>query len=122
MVRRSVLRHEIAPRWQCFGRRKAGGGFGGVREPEESDAVAIADVEEEVLAASAGQVERLHQRHAARVAVEFDRLRHILAHECEVVDTAHFDFAIFCSRSEEHKSELQSLIRSTYAVFFLKQK
>src|SRR3546814_3004187 len=30
--------------------------------------------------------------------------------------------AMSCSRSEEHTSELQSLMRSSYAVFCLKQK
>src|SRR3546814_1570936 len=31
-------------------------------------------------------------------------------------------FAFFASRSEEHTSELQSLMRSSYAVFCLKKK
>src|SRR3546814_3224911 len=71
--------------------------LGRIGKPEKGKAVAIADVEEEMLAAPAGQVDRLGQRHAELVAVEFDRLRHILAHEREVVDPAKLEFAIRCS-------------------------
>src|SRR3546814_4559862 len=55
----------------------------------------------------------------------------IRAHEemAEIVDTMlghrhlrHLDTDISCLRSEEHTSELQSLMRISYAVFCLKKK
>src|SRR3546814_7787717 len=102
MVHRPVRRHETTLRRQRGGGRDAGNGFGRVGEPEKGETVAIADVEEEMLATPAGQVDRLGKWHAELVAIEFDRLRHI--------------------RSEEHTSELQSLMRISYAVFCLKKK
>ena len=68
------------------GRRHARGGLRGVREPEEGQRVAVAAVEEEVLPAAGGQVDRLDQRHAEDVRVEVDRPRHVPAHEGQVVD------------------------------------
>src|SRR3546814_4470851 len=104
MVHRPVRRHETTLRRQRGGGRDAGNGFGRVGEPEKGETVAIADVEEEMLATPAGQVDRLGKWHAELVAIEFDRLRPILAHEREVVEPAKF-------RSEEHTSELQALMR-----------
>src|SRR5690606_39587104 len=97
MVHRPVRRREAAARRQRGGRRNARYRFGGIGEPEEGEAVAVADVEEEMLAAPAGKVDRLGERHAELVAVEFDRSRHILAHEREVIDPAEFELAIRCS-------------------------
>ncbi len=90
VVHRSVRACDRSACRQVGRRRDARRCLGRVREPEEGQAVAIADVEEEMLALAAGQVERLDQRHAQDVAVEFDRPRHVTAHEGEVVDA--FDF------------------------------
>src|SRR3546814_1182457 len=67
-----------------------------------------------------GDVERLRQRNAVRRHVgqqigRFDFLaRHDLGHQSGEIRHA--------VRSEEHTSELQSLMRSSYAVFCVKQK
>src|SRR5262249_57425866 len=64
------------------------------REPEEGQRIAVADVEEEVLAVAAGQVDRLDQWHAQDVAVELHRLGHVLAHQRQVVDAADVELAV----------------------------
>src|SRR3546814_2768576 len=48
----------------------------------------------------------------------------INAFESLLLHFAHhgWDIAVSCSRSEEHTSELQSLMRTPYAVFCLKKK
>src|SRR3546814_8409065 len=48
----------------------------------------------------------------------------VLAAEQRLVDAAgrHDGYAVEASRSEEHTSELQSLMRISYAVFCLKKK
>nr|WP_260582951.1 hypothetical protein [Sphingopyxis sp. PET50] len=89
-----MRRHEIAARRQRRGRRDAGRRLGRFGEPEKGEAVAIAQVEEEMLPAPARQVDRLDQRHAQYVAIEFDRLRHILAHQRQMVDAAEFELAV----------------------------
>src|SRR3546814_1067914 len=55
------------------------------------------------------------------------RKTHILTLSCEdrpglVADVAGFLASNGCNRSEEHTSELQSLMRISYAVFCLKKK
>src|SRR3546814_10001941 len=40
----------------------------------------------------------------------------------ELHDTGLIDTSVYQDRSEEHTSELQSLMRISYAVFFLKKK
>src|SRR3546814_7374787 len=40
----------------------------------------------------------------------------------KVLETNHFDIYHYLDRSEEHTSELQSLMRISYAVFCLKKK
>ena len=69
--------------------------LGRVREPEERDAVdAVAHVEEEVLAAAAGQLERLHELHAEHVLVPGDGLGHVAADEREVVEAAQLELGV----------------------------
>src|SRR3546814_6038863 len=55
-------------------------------------------------------------RQTKRVAPESDRLHHV-ATEAELQDRAFVG-----GRSEEHRSELQSLMRISYAVFCLTKK
>src|SRR3546814_6734092 len=57
---------------------------------------------------------------AGRCAVGTDRGRGVLHHLIPVT-SKHIWYTI-CSRSEEHTSELQSLMRISYAVFCLKKK
>src|SRR3546814_5431298 len=82
---------------------------------------------------SCGRSERLEERHQ-RVLVGFGKLgavsgafvaclgvaRHggVVAEELDALARGHVGY----ERSEEHTSELQSLMRISYAVFFLKQK
>jgi hypothetical protein len=63
-----------------------------LRELEERNAVAAADVEEIVLAASAWKIDRLHERHAEHTLVERDRAIHVGAYEREMIDTASLEF------------------------------
>ena len=72
----------------------AGRRLGRVREPEERQRVAVAHVEEEVLAHAVRQVERLDQRHAEHVRVEVDGLRHVLADQRQVIDAADRELAV----------------------------
>jgi hypothetical protein len=72
----------------------AGRGFGRIREPEEGQAIAIADIEEEVLAPAHQQVDGLGKRHPQHVAVEFHCSRHVLAHQGKVVDAHEIEFRI----------------------------
>ncbi len=67
---------------------------GAVGEPEERHAVAIACVEEEVLAHATGQVERLDQRHAKDIGIEVDGLLHVRADQRHVVDAAELELGI----------------------------
>src|SRR5262249_60088470 len=46
-----------------------------IRKPEESERVAIAEVEEEVLTHAARQLDRLDQRHSEDALIEIDRAR-----------------------------------------------
>src|SRR3546814_5204435 len=64
-------------------------------------------------ALGAGQADVLQDHHGARAARERDAMR-------EVIHLAGSICARY--RSEEHTSELQSLMRISYAVFCLKKK
>src|SRR3546814_5236092 len=57
--------------------------------------------------------------HAEGVAIEGDRLVQVRDGDADVVDA---DEQVLGDRSEEHTSELQSLMRISYAVFCLKKK
>ena len=62
-----------------------GRGGGRLRVPEEGEAAAVADVEEEVLAHPLRQIDGEHQRQAEEPAVEVDGPLHVGADEREVV-------------------------------------
>ncbi|BDB40106.1 hypothetical protein IWGMT90018_05520 [Mycobacterium kiyosense] len=70
------------------------GPVGGLGEPEECDAVAVAGVEEEVLTRTPGQIERLDQRHTQDVAVEVHGARHVRTHQGDVVDAAELELGV----------------------------
>ena len=74
-------------------RADAGHTVGRVGEPEESEAVATAAVEEEVLSHVGRQLDRLDQRHAEDVRIEVDGAFHVAAHECEMVDAPQLESA-----------------------------
>ena len=74
--------------------RDARHGVGRVREPEERERVAAAHVEEEVLARTARQVDRLDQPHAEHAGVELDGALHVRADERQVVDAAEAEFLV----------------------------
>src|SRR3546814_18609486 len=73
MVHRPVRRHETTLRRQRGGGRDAGDGFGRHGEPEKGETVAIADVEEEMLATPAGPVARRGTWQAEIISIEFER-------------------------------------------------
>ncbi len=64
VIHRAVRGHHRTLGRQIGRARDAGRGFWSVGEPEEGERIAIADVEKEVLAEPAGQIDRLDQRHA----------------------------------------------------------
>ena len=69
--------------------------LGRAREPEEGDAVdTVAHVEEEVLPASARQLERLHELHAQHLVVPSDGLGHVAAHEGKVVEAPNLELGV----------------------------
>src|SRR3546814_6453381 len=51
-----------------------------------------------------------------------EQLKHSLAQPILPISSAHNAYSRLVSRSEEHTSELQSLMRISYAVFCLKKK
>src|SRR3546814_2523390 len=81
-----------------------------------------------------GAVQREHQPEAAEAEVVGRRLRQVGPGEVEEIaavghrrhlvalDHVHRDAVAEVGRSEEHTSELQSLMRISYAVFCLKTK
>src|SRR3546814_10234285 len=62
---------------------------------------------------------RSHLAHVPRRAAHITLAR--IQKQCRVIDTI-LDILIRAPRSEEHTSELQSLMRISYAVFCLKKK
>src|SRR3546814_4383531 len=74
MVHRPVGGDEAALRRQRRGGRDARHRLGRIGKPEKGKAVAIADVEEEMLAAPAGQVDRLGQRRSEEPTSELQSL------------------------------------------------
>src|SRR3546814_9544396 len=62
---------------------------------------------------------RLHRHRPCRVAAARARPAHVLAFDLAAADELRGEFR---GRSEEHTYELQSLMRSSYAVFCLKKK
>src|SRR3546814_4549531 len=104
------LRH---PEWACVG------------------AIAAADTGIGVVADDAGDRvlgHRLHRAH--RNATRVDTMQAVPLHEREAIDLAVLAAGVAITvdldhiqrRSEEHMSELQSLMRNSYAVFCLKKK
>src|SRR3546814_3876828 len=51
-----------------------------------------------------------------------EKVRHLRAHAAETRSRPHYDCVVLFQRSEEHTSELQSLMRISYAVFCLKKQ
>src|SRR3546814_19016930 len=64
----------------------------------------------------------LFRSHAQRVAHQIACGDRALAFEIRRARFKPHDMAVFEARSEEHTSELQSLMRISYAVFCLKKK
>src|SRR3546814_9978855 len=67
-------------------------------------------------------LEHIGERAAGRREGHVDDQRVVLVVPCQVVDEAEVDHVDPQFRSEEHTSELQSLMRISYAVFCLKKK
>src|SRR3546814_1521565 len=65
---------------------------------------------------------RQHLRHTARLGSQQMTIRRTLGLMLERGETGAFDEVHHRNRSEEHTSELQSLMRISYAVFCLKKK
>src|SRR3546814_4406777 len=87
------------------------------------------DGDERVLGAEFGEhfVERRaidvrHHRDVIAIAVTTERVDEQVGAERRAADTDMQQMADFAERSEEHTSELQSLMRISYAVFCLKKK
>src|SRR3546814_9490981 len=61
--------------------------------------------------------------HENSLAKAIGRLRKALGADGEALETVHgYGYRLAAERSEEHTSELQSLMRISYAVFCLKKK
>src|SRR3546814_5676574 len=60
--------------------------------------------------------------HNEAAIVDVEPIRHLVRPEQEVMDRAVVRLLPIGARSEEHTSELQSLMRISYAVFCLKKK
>src|SRR3546814_2134149 len=74
-------------------------------------------------AAIGGDVAGVEDQHAAGAdPLPHRRLERAVALVGELALAASFDLAVHGLRSEEHTSELQSLMRISYAVFCLKKK
>src|SRR3546814_7679564 len=69
-------------------------------------------------------VQRLHDpdRHRDAAAADAAPLRKCARHRALAEGPAASIMGVLCRRSEEHTSELQSLMRISYAVFCLKTK
>src|SRR3546814_5067660 len=111
------------------GRLAAGGAVlrmhgGGACQPDAARLVPVQRVADgaQILADEPGQLRQAHLRHARagrawQVVDEGDPCR------CDrLVDAVELCARDRLARSEEHTSELQSLMRSSYAVFCLKKK
>src|SRR3546814_2910629 len=96
------------------------------RRDRGARSLAVGDVERDRLGASTGGGDVLHDRFCARaVTVGVDEHvqavgRQLAADRAAEVAAAAGDQG--AARSEEHTSELQSLMRISYAVFCLKKK
>src|SRR3546814_8249361 len=72
----------------------------------------------------------VNQQHAQFIARRFDHhyphykgaFARVITHSVNYAQSLIDDFSIVANRSEEHTSELQSLMRISYAVFCLKKK
>src|SRR3546814_7318745 len=102
-----------------------------MRISDWSSDVCSSDLPHALLEGGAAQVERQIETEGRRLD-EADDLRHPLLELglaadklClgeAVLERAHQRFRLVAQRSEEHTSELQSLMRISYAVFCLKKK
>src|SRR3546814_9408738 len=66
----------------------------------------------------------IHHVHHLASRIPYDRLPGVLRDHPELAGTSRLTFlqSLGCIRSEEHTSELQSLMRISYAAFCLKKK
>src|SRR3546814_7245240 len=92
----------------------------GASREHSPQALALARAHPGELFATAG----VHPHHASEYTAECDaEMRELHAHpEVVAVGECGLDYFRDFSRSEEHTSELQSLMRISYAVFCLKKK
>lgn len=110
VVHRAMRGDDLAVSRPVSGGRDTRRRLGCVREPEEGERVAVAHIEEEVLAHAAGELDRLHQRHPEDVAVELHRALHVAADERQMVDPAELELVV-AAGSElwlRHRGPLQS--------------
>jgi len=106
----------MSPRPGSAGRcRDAWHPGGRVREPEERQQVAAADVEEEVLAHAVRQLQRLDERKPEDVPVELDGLGHVAAHQRQVVHAAELKFVTHTGLPCGHRAF--SLCTQSYLSF-----
>src|SRR3546814_5788654 len=94
--------------------------------PVDGDRRAVGRTGERGLDALGGEAGRLLRRALADLdALAADHQPRVVHHHEHRAHPAHFladDLAEAILRSEEHTSELQSLMRTSYAVFCLKKK
>src|SRR3546814_10750961 len=62
------------------------------------------------------------QQRGAAVEASAEEALNVLAHRLNQMEETPTRYRVVTSRSEEHTSELQSLMRNSYAVFCLKKK
>ena len=86
MVHRAVGRAEVTLAGHGGWRGHPGSGRWRIGEPEEGNRVAVATVEEEVLAPTAAQLNGLDQRQAQYALVEGHGGSHVATHQRQVID------------------------------------
>src|SRR3546814_4666318 len=77
---------------------------------------------EDIFALKGGTAINLFVRDLPRLSVDIDLVYLPIAPRAESLSALHDGFARIAGRSEEHTSELQSLMRISYAVFCLKKQ
>src|SRR3546814_8623368 len=76
----------------------------------------------ELCCMSGNFLRRLEQTRRLISEDRFDRISFTVCQKLSLIDSLHVHHAVHDVRSEEHTSELQSLVRISYAVFCLKKK
>jgi hypothetical protein len=85
-------------------RGSQGRAIGAVVEPEEGKQSAVANLEDEVMPRTVGQLDVLDQRHTQHVAIKGDRPFHLAADQAEMIDPAQFKVPILGSWFGAHMS------------------